>query len=184
MAWMRGKFTRSVAYRLFVSYAVILCIPVILSLIIYGQTREIVKREIVLASGAMLQQVRYIVDGELLQTESLAAQLAIHPDVRKLISSKTESAYGVYEMKQELNKLLSANDFIQGIYLYSKPLQTVLSSETYVKEQDFYEMKLQTDTFSYNSWQELINGEQTRGYVMLPVENQGISSTLRLMSVR
>lgn len=173
MAWMRGKFTRSVAYRLFVSYAVILCIPVILSLIIYGQTREIVKREIVLASGAMLQQVRYIVDGELLQTESLAAQLAIHSDVRKLISSKTESAYGVYEMKQELNKLLSANDFIQGIYLYSKPLQTVLSSETYVKEQDFYEMKLQTDTFSYDSWQELINGEQTRGYVMLPVENQG-----------
>lgn len=160
--WGRGNFTRSVAFRLILSYAVILCIPVILSVIIYGQTRGIVKYEIERASSAMLQQVRYIVDGELLQTESLAAQLAIHSDVRRLLASDAKvNAYNIYGMKQELNKLLSVNDFIKEIYLYSKPLQSVLSSETYLKEQSFYEIKHQTHNFAYEDWLELINRYQT-----------------------
>lgn len=174
MNWGRGNFTRSVAFRWIVSYAVILCIPVILSVIIYGQTRDIVKYEIERASSAMLQQVRYIVDGELLQTESLAAQLAIHPDVRKLLSSPTEeNAYNIYMMKQELSKLLTTNDFIKGIYLYSKPLQSVLSSETYLKERMFYEIKHQTSAFAYEDWLALMNRPQSGEYVLLPVEHQG-----------
>lgn len=174
MNWGRGNFTRSVAFRWIVSYAVILCIPVILSVIIYSQTRDIVKYEIERASSAMLQQVRYIVDGELLQTESLAAQLAIHPDVRKLLSSPTEeNAYNIYMMKQELSKLLSTNDFIKGIYLYSKPLQSVLSSETYLEERIFYEIKYQTKSFAYEDWLAWMNRPQSGEYVLLPVEHQG-----------
>ncbi|MBD2871881.1 AraC family transcriptional regulator [Paenibacillus arenilitoris] len=174
MNWGRGNFTRSVAFRWIVSYAVILCIPVILSVIIYGQTRDIVKYEIERASGAMLQQVRYIVDGELLQTESLAAQLAIRPDVRALLaSSKEENAYNVYKMKQELSKLLSTNDFIRGIYLYSSPLHSVLSSETYLRERLFYEIKHQTADFAYKDWLDLMNRPQSGEYVLLPVEHQG-----------
>jgi AraC-like DNA-binding protein len=174
LKWGRGNFTRSVASRLIVSYAVILCIPVILSVIIYAQTRGIVKYEIERASSAMLQQVRYIVDGELHQTEGLAAQLAIHPDVRRMLVSHTqENAYSIYELKQELNKLLSANDFIRGIYLYSKPLDAVLSNETYLTERSFYELKHQTDTFTYADWLELLHQPQTGEYALLPVESQG-----------
>lgn len=122
----------------------------------------------------MLQQVRYIVDGELLQTESLAAQLAIHPDVRRLLSSPTEeNAYNIYMMKQELSKLLSTNDFIKGIYLYSKPLQSVLSSETYLEERIFYEIKHQTKSFAYEDWLAWMNRPQSGEYVLLPVEHQG-----------
>lgn len=167
----RGHFTQSVVFRLIVSYAVILCIPVILSVIIYGQTREVVKNEIKLASRAMLQQVRYIVDGELLQTESLATQLAVHSGVKSFLSSATDNAYKVYGLKQELNKMLSANNFIKEINLYSKPLQSVLSSETYIEEQSFYEMKLQTDTFAYDDWQKLISQHHSGEYALLPLKN-------------
>lgn len=174
MNWGRRNFMRSVAFRWIVSYAVILCIPVILSVIIYSQTRGIVKYEIEKASSAMLLQVRYIVDAELLQTERLATQLSIHPDVRRLLTSPAnDNAYSIYGMKQELNKLLSTNDFIKGIYLYSKPLQSVLSSETYVQDQLFYEMKHQTDNFTYKDWLELINRSQSDRYVSIPVESQG-----------
>ncbi|CAH1222821.1 HTH-type transcriptional activator RhaR [Paenibacillus auburnensis] len=181
----RGHFTQSVVFRLILSYAVILCIPVILSVIIYGQTRGIVKNEIKLASGAMLQQVRYIVDGELLQTESLAAQLAVHSEVKALLSSSTkENAYRIYRLKQELNKMTSANNFIKEINLYSKPLQSVLSSETYVKEQSFYEMKLQTDTFTYEDWQALLNRHHPGEYMLLPLKNQDQKVTYTPFYVR
>lgn len=169
----RGHFTQSVVFRLIVSYAVILCIPVILSVIIYGQTRGIIKNEIKLASGAMLQQVRYIVDGELLQTENLAAQLAVDSEVKALLSSGTkENAYRIYGLKQELSKMISANNFIKEISLYSKPLQSVLSSETYIKEQSFYELKLQTDTFTYEDWLQLLNQHHSGEYMLLPLKNQ------------
>ncbi|MCI3920764.1 AraC family transcriptional regulator [Paenibacillus sp. TRM 82003] len=156
------------------SYAIILCIPVILSVIIYSQTRSIVEYEIERANGAMLQQVRYIMDGELQQTESLAAQLSIHPDVRKLLDAKSkENAYQIYLTKQELNKLLATNDFIKGIYVYSGALQSVLSSETYVSDRMFFEMKHQTSDFVYEEWLALLKEPQPGRYVLLPVENQG-----------
>ncbi|WP_232510193.1 AraC family transcriptional regulator [Paenibacillus crassostreae] len=162
------------SFRWIVSYAVILCIPVILSIIIYSQTRGIVQFEIERASSAMLHQVKYIVEGELQQMESLATQLSIHPEVRSLLATPVnESAYQIYKMKQELNKLLSTNDFIKDIYVYSKPLQSVLSSETYVKARLFYEMKHQTQTFTYEDWVELITQDQSGSYVLIPVENQG-----------
>ncbi|MDQ6419567.1 AraC family transcriptional regulator [Paenibacillus sp. LHD-117] len=174
MNWGRGNFTRSVAFRWIVSYAVILFIPVIVSVIIYSQTREIVKYEIERASRAMLQQVRYIVDGELHQTESLAAQLSIHPDVRKFLSSPSEeSAYHIYRTKQELNKQLATNDFIKEIYLHSNSLHSVLSGETYVQDRMFYDMKHHTDTFAYEDWVKLVTESQPGRYILLPVENQG-----------
>ncbi len=161
-----------------VSYAVILFIPVILSVIIYSQTRGIVEYEIERASSAMLQQVRYIVDGELLQTESLAAQLSIHSDVRELLNDPSEeSAYLIYKTKRELNKLLSTNDFIKGIYIYSNVRQAVLSSETYVEERMFFEIKHETDKFAYEDWLDLMKTEQPGRYVLLPVENQGKSTS-------
>ncbi|QUL55728.1 AraC family transcriptional regulator [Paenibacillus tritici] len=167
----RGHFTQSVVVRLITSYAVILCIPVILSVIIYGQTREVVKNEIKLASRAMLQQVRYIVDGELLQTESLATQLAVHSEVKSFLSSASGNAYKIYELKQELGRMLTANNFIKEINLYSKPLQSVLSSETYIDEYSFYEMKLQTDSFVYGDWQELTREYHSGKYALLPLKN-------------
>ncbi|XID90361.1 AraC family transcriptional regulator [Paenibacillaceae bacterium WGS1546] len=174
MHWGKGNFTRSVAFRWIVSYAVILFIPVVLSVGIYSQAKGIVEYEIKRASSAMLQQVRYIVDGELHQTESLAAQLSIHSDVRKLLSDPSkENAYLIYRMKQELNKQLSTHDFIKGIYLYSNAHQTVLSNDTYAQDRLFFEMRHQTDAFAYEDWLEFMKEPQQGRYVLLPVENQG-----------
>lgn len=176
MRWGKSNFVRSVAFRWIVSYAVILFIPVILSVVVYSQTRGIVENEIKRASGAMLQQVRYIVDGELQQTESLGAQLSIHPDVRMLLEQtpgEVENAYLLYKTKQELNNMLSANDFIKGIYIYSNELKAVLSSETFVEERLFYEMKHQTDTFAFEDWLKLMRENQPGKYTLLPVENAG-----------
>lgn len=176
MHWGKGNFTRSVAFRWIVSYAVILFIPVILSVIIYSQTRGIVEYEIERANSAMLQQVRYIVDGELHQTESLAAQLSIHSDVQKLLNdSSEESAYLIYKTKKELNKLLSTNDFIKGIYIYSNARNAVLSSDTYARDKMFYQLKHETKDFSYEEWLGLMKTEQPGHYVLLPVETQGKS---------
>ncbi|MCR2802480.1 AraC family transcriptional regulator [Paenibacillus soyae] len=176
MRWTWGSFTRSVAFRWIVSYSVILFIPVLLSIFIYSQTRDIVENEIKRASSAMLQQVRYIVDGELQQTESLAAQLMINTDVLKLLektSTDSENAYLVYRMKQEFNKQLSSNDFIKGIYVFSSAQGAVLSSETYVEERMFFEMKHHTESFAYEDWLGLMKERQPGKYVMLPVELQG-----------
>ncbi|MGG1312168.1 AraC family transcriptional regulator [Cohnella laeviribosi] len=171
----RGNFSRSVAFRWIVSYAVILLIPVALSVIVYSQTREIVEYEIKRASVAMLKQVKYIVDGELRQTENLAAQLTVHPDVRHFLDLKDEtgaSAYHIYRTEQQLKKMLAANDFLKDIYIYSNALDSVLSGETYASARMFYEMKNQTGTFAYEDWRELMIADHAGQYVQLPVKNK------------
>ncbi len=174
-SWKKIKpYTRSVAFRWMVSYAVILLIPVILSIIIYSQTREIVEYEIKRASSAMLQQVRYIVDGELQQTESLATQLSIQPEFKKWLNGPSaDHPYLTYQTKQELGNLLATHDFIKGIYLYSNKLGTVLSGDTYADARLFFELQHATSSYSYEEWLDMMQTEHAGSYITLPVEIQG-----------
>lgn len=62
-------FSKSVAYKWIVSYAVIMLIPLIVSAIIYLQTKQIVEYEIERAGHAMLKQMQNTVDSEIDQAE-------------------------------------------------------------------------------------------------------------------
>lgn len=159
-------FSRSVAYKWIVSYSVIMLIPLIVSAIIYTQTKQIVEYEIQRAGRAMLKQVQYMVDGEISQAEKLAMQLSIHPDVNKYMNltpgeEKNES-FQIYQARQELSKYKSANDFINGIYLYSNSLGRVLTDETYSDSQTFYSMNGQWIGMSYAKWMDILNGGPER----------------------
>ncbi|WP_426452595.1 AraC family transcriptional regulator [Paenibacillus sp. S-38] len=171
------QWSRSVAFKWIVSYAVIMIIPVLISAVVYMQTREIVEYEIRRASNAMLNQVKYVIDNELKQTEKLAAQLSIDPEIKRFLElgSDTESAHSfqVYQTGQELSKYKALNDFIQGIYIYSNPLNKVLSSETYADAAMFYEVTHRTPPFTYEMWLNAVRDPGRKLYRQMPVMDAG-----------
>lgn len=156
MKQRRFVFSKSVANKWMISYAVIMLIPLVISAIIYVQTKQIVEYEIKRASQAMLKQVKYMVDSEVSQTEKLAMQLSINSDVSRFVnlsqSLEPNEAFSIYQIRQELGKLKSTNDFINGIYVYSDKLDKVLTDETYTTSQMFYDMNSRQFADHYEDW--------------------------------
>ncbi|WP_379140958.1 AraC family transcriptional regulator [Paenibacillus sp. sgz500992] len=165
-------FSKSVAYKWIVSYAVIMLIPLIVSAIIYLQTKQIVEYEIERAGHAMLKQMQNTVDSEIDQAEKMAMQLSIHNDVNKYLNMTTKEeksqSFQIYKTRQELSKYKSTNDFVSGIYLYSSRLDKVLTDETYVDSQTFYEMNRQMIGMPYEEWLLLLKGESAGGKALTP----------------
>ncbi|AEI40628.1 helix-turn-helix domain-containing protein [Paenibacillus mucilaginosus] len=171
------QWSRSVAVKWIVSYAVIMIIPVLISAVVYMQTREIVEYEIRRASNAMLNQVKYVVDNELKQTEKLAAQLSIDPEIKRFLELEgdTEAAHSfqIYQTGQELSMYKALNDFVQGIYIYSNPLNKVLSSETYADAPMFYEVTHRSPGFTYEMWLSAVREPGRKTYRLMPVTDAG-----------
>lgn len=167
------KFSKSVAFKWIVSYAVIMIIPLIVSAIVYLQTTQIIEYEIRRASNAMLKQVKFIVDNELKQTEKLAAQLSIHPDIRKYLEldehTEAEYSFQIYKTEQELSKYKAVNEFINGIYIYSAKLDKVLTNETYAKAPLFYEVMHRSPLLSYDNWLASVREPNQKKYQLMPV---------------
>lgn len=166
------RFSRSVAFKWIISYSVIMIIPLIVSAIIYLQTKQIVEYEIERAGNAMLKQMQNTVDSEINQAEKLAMQLSIHSGVNKYLSLTPDTegpgAFQIYQTRQELSKYKSANDFIDGIYLYSSGLDRVLTDETYTDSATFYAMNSKMIGLSYQEWLAQLNGETAGGESPLP----------------
>lgn len=149
-------FSKSIAFKWMVSYAVIMLIPLIVSAIIYLQTKQIVEFEIQRASEAMLKQVKYMVDSEVNQAEKLAMQLSINSDVNKFLNmsplTEKNESFQIYKIRQELGKYKSTNEFIKGIYLYSGKLDMVLTDETYTNTETFHSINRAMFADSYQDW--------------------------------
>ncbi|KWX76190.1 AraC family transcriptional regulator [Paenibacillus riograndensis] len=166
-------FSQSVAYKWIVSYAVIMLIPLVVSAIIYLQTKQIVEYEIERAGHAMLKQMQNTVDSEINQAEKLAMQLSIHNDVNKYLNltpgEEGTQAFEIYKTRQELSKYKSTNDFVSGIYLYSSLLDKVLTDETYTDSKTFYEINRQMIGLSYEDWLSALKGDAEKGKDALPL---------------
>ncbi|ASA23268.1 AraC family transcriptional regulator [Paenibacillus donghaensis] len=167
MKQTRLMFSRSVAYKWMVSYAVIMLIPLIVSAIIYLQTKQIVEYEIERAGHAMLKQMQNMVDSEINQAEKMAMQLSIHNDVSKFLNltpaQEEAQAFQIYTTRQELSKYKSTNDFVSGVYLYSSRLDKVLTDETYTDSRTFHDINRQLIGMPYEDWIKQLKGEAAYG---------------------
>lgn len=161
MKQQKFVFSKSIAFRWIISYAIIMLIPLIISAVVYTQTKKVVEYEIQRASGAMLKQVKYMVDSEISQAEKLAMLLSIHNDVNSFLNmnpdSEQKESFQIFKIQQELSKYKSANHFIKGIYLYSGKLGTMLTDETYADSALFYEMNRQQFNISEQEWQQILD---------------------------
>ena len=172
MKHKRLRFSKSVAFKWIVSYSVIMLIPLIVSAIIYLQTKQIVEYEIERAGNAMLKQMQNTVDSEINQAEKLAMQLSIHNDVNKFVTltpaAEGAESFQIYQTRQELSKYKSSNDFINGIYLYSASLDRILTDETYTDSATFYEINRAMIGLPYGEWLAQLRGETAGGGAQLP----------------
>ncbi|WP_158289592.1 helix-turn-helix domain-containing protein [Paenibacillus flagellatus] len=129
---------KSVFLTLWLSYIVILIIPVTVSAMLYASMEKTMVANASRSNLAMLEQVRQIVDNHLQEIDQMAVQIATHPKLQTLWTIEESEKYVQYEEAvRALRNIRSGTGFIDDFYIHLRKQDTILTPT----------MKTDTETF-------------------------------------
>lgn len=151
--------------RFFLSYILILTLPLALSMVIYAKTVEMVEEDIKESSLALLEQSRDIIDKHLQEAEAMAVRAALDPKVASLANMD-----GIGEGSADIDKLISAvnnlsayritDGFIKEFFIYFRTSDIILTNSTAnTKMRLLYGNYFKFGDMSYEDWASEIAGQ-------------------------
>ena len=117
------------------SYIIILILPILVGGIVYHESINILKQQVIKSNLLMLEQTKEILDQRFMELENITMQLAFNDKIRQLlsISNLTEGSniYKLRETSRNISSLeLTNNTFITDIHIYIKNSNVILTPKT------------------------------------------------------
>ena len=148
----------------FISYLIIMIIPVVTGFVMYRNSIRLLEDEIVSTHRSILAHVCGSIDTKFEELDALIFQIRNEQDINQLlVASKPLNALQIYRVSQVMSTLrlyLTSNEFIDEIALYYPRIQAVVTPFAKQEMQQYHAMYLEKDDISYRAWQEAL--EQTR----------------------
>jgi two-component system response regulator YesN len=115
---------------LFWSYITILLLSIVIGSLLYWRAKEVVVKSVEHTNSAMLGQLRELADGQLQMIEQLEQQIANHPKLLQLMSSKTSVSdweqYDMIAVADDLKRYKQLTPLIYDYYIYLPKFGTML----------------------------------------------------------
>ena len=179
---MFGYFEKITIFRkLFLSYILILVIPLVTSYIVYQVSIFEINENATEKSKNLLDQTRDIIDRKNEELETFVYQLSLNPEINELMYRKSNqdknTVYDTYKVRNSMKNYQYMNTIYQDFYIYFNQIDTIISPESsYVRTNDFYESH-RYNGLNYNDWMRDINQTyHTRFYIPSTKVNIGNKS--------
>jgi len=167
------------------SYAVVLIIPLIIGSILYAQSIRIISDEVNRAHDASLDQVRTIIDSNLLEIERVSRELSYNAYLKKLMYSgsdiKPRDYILMYELQKQLITIKNSNDDISGIYIYFKNGDYVLSNTKRITFMEYDGTIPQDFGMTASEWLDIMNSAVSGQYRIIGVGKGSGSNSNRVI---
>ncbi|MEK3721292.1 helix-turn-helix domain-containing protein [Paenibacillus sp. FSL H8-0034] len=163
----------SLHYKYFISYTIILSIPLILiGGFIYQYFIETVRSEVIKNNKQVLSQVQYNLDVKMDELEKIAFQISLNNQLTPY--RVTRDGYWGRQALQELNKYKTGNSFIYDLVLYYDKQPFLFSSYSTYQVEEFMD-----GLFGYTSWnqdqfrQDILHNSLSKVYAPQPIKPLG-----------
>ncbi|MDI3508418.1 MAG: two-component system, response regulator YesN [Clostridiales bacterium] len=146
---------KSVFVRFLISYVLILSIPLGIGSIAYMKAGQIVEQESTRYNMAMLQQVRQVVDAQLMDMKQFALEITYNPNIQAMLEGTGDDVKQrqlVVKTLSDLFRYKSMNQFIDDVYIYFKNDDTIISPAGQWHPSFFYDNMYHYDDISYDQW--------------------------------
>lgn len=132
---------KTVFFTLWLSYLLILAIPVAISAYLYHNMKDALTDNANRSNMAMLEQVKEVMENHLTDLDQLSMQVATHPKLQTLWNMNDGERYIEYwEAMKVMNNMQLGSKFIHNFFLYLHDQDVVLSQN----------MKTDTNTYFSN----------------------------------
>lgn len=119
---------KSVFLTLWLSYIVILIIPVTFSVVLYTRMETRMIGSASRSNLAMLEQVRQVADNHLMDIDQLIVQIATHPKLQTMWTIEESGKYIQYqEAVQALKNIRSGTGFVDDFFIHLREQDVILT---------------------------------------------------------
>jgi AraC-like DNA-binding protein len=186
---MRGLGRNNVLKRFFVSYLIVLMIPVLMGAYLYSRTVRVVEEDAILANSAILNQNKDMMDQRLLELEHISNRFSMLAKIRSALSVSepfsNEDHYLFTEIKKDMGAYITS-ELIADFMIYLKKSDTLISNTggIYHGEEE-YRRFMPFGNLDYRAWTSLIT-QGIRTYIppdILHLEGRRISSAAMAASL-
>lgn len=174
-------FTIQTFRQLLASYAMLLMLPLFVSIFLYTNVATVVSREISRANRASLLQVKRIVDGKINELYILADQLSLNEKIQRTASAPLPVSASQRLLMGDAQKLLReaklVNSFINEIYLYCPKSGYILSNITRYTKNNFAGIAKEKFGMTLKEWEDTVLGKGYRNLHIIYGEDKPSKKT-------
>ena len=154
-SWMQSGSMRK---RWFVSYLLVLAVPLLLCLILYGQAYRTIRAESEEMYNSALEQVRIDMDAYLNEVEQVFNQTLLNTYIQKSTRIGTvmqpEDQLMTVDIRDEIQHTLLGHPNISSVSLLLNMPDGVVCSSGYMSQPVYYKLYCQSDSFTQEQFQD------------------------------
>ena len=170
---------KSVLKIWFISYVLVLLIPLGLNYFLFNHSRSLIERETYNVKQSVLIQLRDNMDKKLYSIKRSAILINQNTLVSSLVNRDrnnrlSNQKYLIYQNVQYINLLSGINEYVDNVMLYLKNSESAIYNRTYVESDYLYEYHVDKSRFAtYNDWKLFMNQSFNNEYIKINFMNSG-----------
>lgn len=146
-------------YSFFLSYIIILVIPLAIGIIVYPEIIDIVEIEERKFNLHLLEKAQDTLDNAMMEIDRMVISLGNDSFVRRFAILKNPivgtSTYYLYELERRLTAYYERNRFAHSFYIYSRNSDSIFMQSGFYKANRFYNEYFTYNNMDYEEWREL-----------------------------
>ncbi|MGN0983876.1 MAG: helix-turn-helix domain-containing protein [Gemmiger sp.] len=182
---VRFSKQKSVRGGWFLSYILVLLVPLLLCFLLYIYSAGIITAESKRIYGSALEQARIDLDGYLSEIEQTLSRTMQDQTVQRMVTTKQPlDSYDQLALVNTQSALLtieSGHTNITNVWVALNNLDSVISSRGHLDQHLFYLSRFKNSSLSEDAWRELLHECHPR-WEMVQVENEGGTDLLFIRS--
>ncbi|NOV04739.1 helix-turn-helix domain-containing protein [Paenibacillus planticolens] len=179
--------TNSIWTKWLISYLFIFLVPVLLGIVFYWQTLNIVEREIDLSNEKLISQMKELTDSRMRDLERLGLELSLNSEIIAFASKEYKDQgsddyhYDARQLTLILNNFKLSNEYIDQIFLYYDKSQTVITNDSRISVGQFEKM---CQPFSVDqSWTKILDSRFIKGFFLVK-DTSDPNDEVQIMHIR
>lgn len=165
---MKSKL-KTVKIKWFLSYIIILTIPIILSIGIYTYSLRITQEQSNKMNDVLMGTVKNEIDNHINEINKLFDRIALDTDVQYSTNIKrnftAKDQYRLYNLVDNLQNLNLSDDFVEDIFVYFNNTGTVSSIKGNMSDELFYHLYYENRDYDLIQFRELMNKKYVRDII-------------------
>lgn len=162
--------SNSIFTRFFISYIIILIIPIIIGSYLYSQAFKVVKEDSIHLNMTILNQGRDVIDSYLDEIDIITEYIAFYLTENRIayVSGNVSGAdaYRTVEIQKSISSIIITNKFLYYYYIYFKNGNAIITPSTFYSSPElFYKHYFPENSIKYEDWYSNLNKFNYHNYV-------------------
>ncbi|MDP4182594.1 MAG: AraC family transcriptional regulator [Bacillota bacterium] len=163
---------KSIIFSWLLYYALILIVPVLISVFTYLKTANVVQNEINSSNMLFLKRIQQQMDILLNDARRLSMEVSLNTSVNNLLNLKNigdtkNYPYDIYRAVRDLSSYKIPNSSIDDFYVYFKNIDCVISPNSANSSKTYFDVYFNHKEISYDKWLKTLSGNYKGDFIIL-----------------